>query len=165
MSVLGRSARSGGNIYFTGGATALMLDIREQTIDVDIKLDPEPQGCFEAIKGLKEKLDINVELASPDDFVPCPKDWRERSIYIDQVREVKFYHFDLYSQTLAKLERGHSQDLFDVNQYVQKNLIEPATLKKMFDQVQHQLIRYPAINPEDFERKIAEFVLSLESNE
>lgn len=36
-----------------------------------LKLDPEPAGVFEAIAGLKQEIDVNVELAAPDDFVPA----------------------------------------------------------------------------------------------
>jgi hypothetical protein len=79
MDELAASARSPGKVYFTGGATALLLGFREQTIDIDIKLDPEPEGVFEAIARLKNQLDLNVELASPDDFIPATSDWREKS--------------------------------------------------------------------------------------
>ena len=68
MRELATAARGPGNIYFTGGATALLLGFREQTIDVDIKMDPEPAGAFEAIATLKNVLDLNIELASPADF-------------------------------------------------------------------------------------------------
>jgi hypothetical protein len=46
MRELARAARSSGKVYFTDGATALLLGFREQTIDIDIKLDPEPEGAF-----------------------------------------------------------------------------------------------------------------------
>lgn len=49
MEELGKRATTPGTIYFTGGATALMLGIRPQTVDIDIKMDPEPGGVFEAI--------------------------------------------------------------------------------------------------------------------
>jgi len=44
MEELAASARSPGKIYLTGGATALLLGFRDQTIDVDLKLDAEPEG-------------------------------------------------------------------------------------------------------------------------
>src|SRR5437879_9951512 len=111
MTEIGRRATSPGTIYLTGGSTALLLGIREQTIDVDIKLDPEPGGVFEAIASLKEALQLNVELASPDDFLPPLPGWRERSRHITTAGEVEFKHYDLYSQALAKIERGHDQDI------------------------------------------------------
>jgi hypothetical protein len=54
----------------------LLLGFREQMIDVDIKLDPEPEGVFEIIAQLKNRLDLNVELASPDNFIPVTMDWK-----------------------------------------------------------------------------------------
>src|SRR5881628_3074838 len=92
MQELAAAARSPGKIYFTGGATALLLGFREQTIDVDLKLDPEPEGAFEAIARLKNQLDINVELASPDDFIPSAPDWRERSRHIATIGPLQFFH-------------------------------------------------------------------------
>lgn len=56
MEELASAARSPGKVYFTGGATALLLGFREQTIDIDLKLDPEPAGAFEAIAALKNRL-------------------------------------------------------------------------------------------------------------
>ena len=44
MQELAAAARSPGNVYFTGGATALLLGFRDQTIDIDLKLDPERCG-------------------------------------------------------------------------------------------------------------------------
>ena len=49
MKILGREARGSGNIYFTGGASALLIGWRGSTVDIDIRLDPEPPGIFQAI--------------------------------------------------------------------------------------------------------------------
>ncbi len=102
MRELAASARGPGKVYFTGGATALLLGFREQTIDIDLKLDPEPAGAFEAIARLKNQLDVNVELASPDDFIPTVPDWRSRSPRIASFGQVEFFHYDLALQALAK---------------------------------------------------------------
>src|SRR3954467_1543818 len=102
MRELAAAARSPGSIYLTGGATALLLGFREQTIDVDLKLDPEPKGVFEAIAVLKNKLNLNVELASPADFIPPAADWRERSRHIASLGPVEFFHYDFSLQSLAK---------------------------------------------------------------
>src|ERR1700730_5783355 len=107
MHELAKAARSPGKVYLTGGATALLLGFREQTIDIDLKLDPEPKGVFAAIAALKNRLDLNIELASPDDFIPPGEHWRKNSILIASIGQLKFYHYDLVLQALAKLERGH----------------------------------------------------------
>ena len=105
--------RTPGKVYLTGGATALLLGFRDQTIDIDIKLDPEPEGVFEAIARLKDRLDINVELASPDDFIPPAAGWREYSRHVASIGRLEFFHYDFALQALAKVERGHAQDLGD----------------------------------------------------
>ena len=76
MSALGRRVRGPGIIYLTGGSAALHHHWRSITIDIDIKPEPEPAGIFEAIASLKEELDVNVELASPDQFIPALPGWR-----------------------------------------------------------------------------------------
>ena len=92
MEEIGRRARGPGRIYPTGGATALLFGWRGSTVDVDLKLDPEPDGIFEAIAQLKDELEVNVELASPDQFIPPVPGWQERSRHIVRSGEVDFYH-------------------------------------------------------------------------
>jgi hypothetical protein len=158
MQELAAAARSPGKVYFTGGATALLLGFREQTIDVDIKLDPEPEGVFEAIAILKNKLNLNVELASPDDFIPPAADWRERSRHIASIGPVEFFHYDYSLQALAKLERGYAQDLADVRSFVRKGYLSADELKKRFKEIAPALNRYPAIDPAKFEKKVEDFL-------
>jgi addiction module HigA family antidote len=82
LEELGRRARGPGRVYLAGGATALLIGWRANTVDVDLKLDPEPDGIFEAIAALKDDLDVNIELASPEQFLPALPDWRRRSVFI-----------------------------------------------------------------------------------
>src|SRR5437016_5854900 len=145
MQELAAAARSPGKVYFTGGATALLLGFREQTIDIDLKLDPEPKGAFEAIAALKDRLNLNVELASPDDFIPPAADWRERSRHIASIGQVQYFHYDFSLQALAKLERGHAQDLEDVASLIRGGYVTAEELKSRFAQIEPGLLRYPAV--------------------
>ncbi len=158
MKQLAAAARSPGKVYFTGGATALLLGFRGQTIDIDLKLDPEPAGAFEAIAVLKDRLQLNVELASPGDFIPAPADWRERSRHIATYNHVEFLHYDFALQALAKLERGHTQDLRDVASFLQGGYVTAAELKQRFAQIEPGLLRYPAIDPTQFRQKLESFL-------
>jgi Nucleotidyltransferase of unknown function (DUF6036) len=158
MDELAASARSPGKIYFTGGATALLLGFREQTIDVDIKLDPEPEGVFEAIAQLKNRLDLNVELASPDDFIPVTPDWRERSPLIASLGKVQFFHYDLTLQALSKLERGHEKDLSDVRNLVRNGHVTREEISRKFTQIEPQFVRYPVIDTKRFREKVEKFL-------
>jgi hypothetical protein len=162
MDELAASARSPGKVYFTGGATALLLGFREQTIDVDIKLDPEPAGVFEAIARLKNSLDLNIELASPDDFIPATSDWREKSPPIASIGRVQFFHYDLALQALSKLERGHKQDLEDVRNLVYGH-VRPEELRGKFAQIEPQLVRYPAIDAQRFKKNVEVFLNGIQN--
>ena len=162
MEELAAASRSPGSVYLTGGATALLLGFRDQTIDIDIKLDPEPAGAFEAIAVLKNTLDVNVKLASPDDFIPPAADWRERGRHIASYGKLQFFHYDLALQTLSKLERGHAQDLEDARSFVRGGFVSTDELKKLFEQIRPALVRYPAVDPVEFERKLKTFLKDFE---
>ena len=77
LRALGRLARGPGRVYVTGGASALLFGWRDSTVDLDLRLDPEPRGMFEGLRDIKRSMDINIELASPSDFIPELPGWRE----------------------------------------------------------------------------------------
>ena len=154
MQELGRRASGPGRVYLTGGATALLFGWRGSTVDVDLKLDPEPAGIFEAIAQLKDELEINIELASPDQFIPPVPGWRERSRHIVRFGEVDFYHFDLVSQGLAKLARGHDRDFDDVKAMLDRGLLAAEQLLGGFAQIEADLIRYPGVDSAAFAQRV-----------
>lgn len=157
MAALGERVRTEGAVYLTGGATAVLYGWRNATIDVDIKPDPEPEGLFEAIATLKEELDINVELASPDHFIPPPSGWRERSILVARYGRITFRHFDPYAQVLSKLQRRHERDLRDAWSFVRQGLVQAVELRAMFDEIEPRLARYPAIDPASYRAAVMQF--------
>ncbi len=154
MRRLGRDATGPGRIYLVGGSSAVLVGWREATVDIDLKLDPEPEGVFEAIARAKEALNINVELAAPDDFLPPLPGWRERSPFIDRYGSVDYHHYDFYAQALAKLERGHEMDLSDVREMGRRGLIRASRLIELYESVEAAMVRYPAIDPPSFRRKV-----------
>lgn len=158
LAELGRRARGPGRIYLTGGATALLVGWRTSTVDVDLKLDPEPGGIFEAIADLKEELEVNIELASPDQFLPPPPDWRERSVFIARHGEVEFFHYDLRAQAVSKLARGLDRDLGDVEAMLARDLVSVAELRAALAAIRPGLLRYPALDARAFERRVHRFL-------
>ena len=157
MEALGREVTGNGRIYLTGGATALLHGWRDSTVDVDLKADPEPTGWFEAIANLKDNLDVNIELAAPDQFIPALPGWKDRSRHIAQHGRLEFYHYDFYSQALAKLERGHARDLADVQAMLERQLIAPAQLWELFLAVEPLLIRFPSMTASIFRESVTRF--------
>lgn len=160
---IGRLARSPGRVYIVGGATAVLLKFRPMTIDIDLKLAPEPEGVFEAIAELKESLEVNVELASPDDFIPALPMWQERSEFIGRFGEVDVFHMDFYSQALAKVQRGSQTDLEDAKGLVRLGKVDPGELFSLYVQIRAGLIRYPAIEAAHFDSQVQSFLQEVEA--
>lgn len=150
LRALGESARGETTVYLTGGATAVLGGWRSGTIDVDLKLDPERDEILRALPRLKEELEMNVELASPDGFLPELPGWRERSPFVAREGLVTFRNYDLYSQALAKVERGHSRDLADVAAMLERDLVLPARLRELHAAIEPLLYRFPAVDPPTF---------------
>ena len=107
-----------------------------------------------AIPSIKEDLHINVELASPLDFIPVPDGWEGRSPFIRQEGRAFFHHFDLYAQALAKIERGHAQDLDDVHEMLRRGLIDRVKGLEYFAAVEPFLYRYPSLDPRTFHEAV-----------
>ena len=153
---LGRVARAQVRLYLTGGATAVLEGWRDSTIDVDLRFEPESDELLREIPALKEILGVNIELASPPDFIPELPGWRERSPFLFRDGHVDVHHFDPYSQALSKIERGFVQDGEDVRELLQRALVDPVRLRELFDAIEPELFRYPAIDPPSFRRKVDE---------
>jgi hypothetical protein len=156
MRELGGAARHPARVYLAGGATAVLAGWRPSTIDVDLKMVPEDDLVFRAIAELKDRLRINVELASPDDFIPVPDGWEDRSRFVAQEGPLTFLDYDLVSQALAKIERGHAQDTADVREMLGRGLVQADAVRKAFNAIAPRLHRYPAIDPEAFRRAVDE---------
>ena len=114
MTALARHATADAEVFLVGGTSAVLVGWRATTIDVDLVMRPESDAMLRAIPQLKEQLQLNVELASPDLFIPVPSGWEQRSPMVMRIGRVTFRHFDFVAQALAKIERGHARDLADV---------------------------------------------------
>jgi hypothetical protein len=164
MTALAVKATRQARLYFTGGATAVLLGWRPSTIDVDIHIIPDDDQLLRALPELKEDLEMNVELACPSHFIPELPGWQERSLFIDQEGKLGFYHYDLYAQALAKIERGHALDVTDVEQMFRRGLIEPTQLKNLFEAIVLELYRYPAIDPPAYRRAVEKMIQDMEKS-
>jgi len=154
LSRLAGAASEPATAYLTGGSTAVLLGWRDATIDIDLKLVPDSDALLRAIPALKEALEINVELASPDLFIPVPPGWEDRSPWEVTEGMLTVRHFDLTAQAVAKLERGHARDLDDVRAMLDRGLITRDGLLKFLDAIEDELYRFPAINPPSFRRAV-----------
>ncbi|HEX9564595.1 MAG TPA: DUF6036 family nucleotidyltransferase [Gemmatimonadaceae bacterium] len=154
MTALAREATTDTDVFLVGGTSAVLIGWRSSTIDVDLVMRPESDAMLRAIPSLKERLRLNVELASPDQFIPVPPGWEQRSPIITKMGRVTFRHYDFCAQALAKIERGHARDLADVDAMLGRGLISGANVRAQFAQIEPDLYRFPAIDPASFRQAV-----------
>ncbi len=159
LQQLGRYFPKAGRVYLVGGTTMVFEGLRQQTLDIDLALEiaDEDHGLFiSTVRRLKEQLSLNIEEASPADFIPLPAGYRERSQFIDRYGQLEVFHFDLYSTALSKIERGTDNDFNDVLALLEAGWLEISRLAAYFDEI---MPRYATESlkqdPEEFEQKFA----------
>ena len=156
MRALGSRTDVETTCYLAGGASAVIVGWRDATVDIDVLFAPENDQLLRAIPDLKERLEVNVELAFPGHFVPMPGGWEDRSAFVERVGTVTFRNVDFYAQALAKLERGHDRDLADVDAMISRELVDPEQLRAFFAEIEPELYRFPAIDPTAFRSAVDE---------
>lgn len=156
LAAWAREATEETAVYLVGGTSAVLIGWRPTTIDIDLVIRPESDAMLRAIPALKERLRLNVELAAPDQFIPVPPGWEQRSPVIVRIGRVTYHHYDFTAQALAKLERGHTRDLADVEAMRVRGLITGAEVRRQFALLEPQLYRFPAIDPPSFRRAVDE---------
>lgn len=145
MESVGKILKKRATFYLTGGSTAILYGFRDGTIDVDIAGDMDE--LFLHIPKLKEKLQINIEMAKPTDFIPSLPDEKKRHILIGQFKNVTFMHFDPYAQVFSKIVRGHKTDIADAKALVKNGLVDVKKLNQMVkDLAGSDFFKYPRLN-------------------
>lgn len=156
LVTLGERAEPGTRVHLVGGTTAVLVGWRDSTVDVDLVPVTGGETLLRALPELKESLEVNIELASPLDFIPVEPGWEERGLYIRSEGAASFYHFDLVAQALAKAERNHTQDRDDARALLAEKLIDPAEVRETFERIEPELYRFPAIDPATFRETVEE---------
>ncbi len=154
LAALADAATADTEVFLVGGTCAVLIGWRASTVDVDLVMRPESDAMLRAIPALKERLNLNVELAAPDHFIPVPPGWEQRSPLVRRIGRVTFRHYDFVAQALAKIERGHARDLDDVRAMVGRGLIGGADVRAQFARIEGELYRFPAIDPPSFRRAL-----------
>jgi hypothetical protein len=159
LTELGKRGTIGDRIYVTGGTSAVQIGWREFTQDVDIRIESDnDEPLLRAIAALKDKLDVNVELASPLDFLPGPPGWMERSPFIARYGAVDVYHVDFALQALAKIERGLDRDLGDVDAMLELGLTSTRAIEETLTSIESELYRFPAIDAAELRHAVGSFI-------
>jgi hypothetical protein len=110
--------RSPVRFYLVGGSVLIDLGLRGATLDIDYVAEADDLAALaeleQTIRRLRDELDVNVEPASPADFLPIPGWALERSRFVGRFGRVSVYYYHLPSLVIAKAARGFEQDLADV---------------------------------------------------
>lgn len=154
LTELGRQFRQPGRVYLAGGAALVHAGIRPGTSATtqDIDLDVASGDMYQVIHQLKQQLNINVEFASPRDFLPLPHDWQSLSRYVGRYGAIEVFYFDFYSLALSKILRGNTRDVQDVALLLQQQHITLAELDQAAQEVATQMGKgsYKRLDPNDF---------------
>lgn len=159
LQQLGRAYRKPGRLYLVGGAALVHANIRSgftQYIDIQVAASNEGE-LIVAIQRLIQQMQINIEFASPKDFIPLPLQWESHAQFVGRYGSIDVFYFDFYSIALSKMERGNTRDIEDVKLLVQQKRITLPELDRAYQEVLAQLGkgRYPKITPERFAARYA----------
>lgn len=149
MQELARTAPRGEafRVYIVGGGTAVLAGWRASTIDVD--LYAERDEVFRDIQGIKERLQLSIEFARPEQFVPELAGSAGRHRFIERVGNVEFYHYDPYAQLLSKIIRGFRKDMVDAAGLVESGMVDPRRFRELVQEIPDgAFARYPTLSRE-----------------
>jgi hypothetical protein len=159
MKELARSAPRNRShvVYLVGGGTAVALGWRRASIDVD--LFSERDDVFRDIQGIKERLNMNIEFARPEQFVPPLRGSDDRHLFIEKVGSVSFFHYDPYAQMLSKVVRGFERDLEDAREFVRSGLVNARKLRELVAEIPDaSYAKYPNLSRTGVERAVDSFL-------
>jgi hypothetical protein len=159
MKELARRAprRGAYRVYFVDGGTAVYLGWRRSSIDADLYSDREV--VFRDIQEIKERLNINIAFARPEDFVPPLRGTAGRHVFIDTVGSITFYHYDPYAQFLSKVARGFQRDLDDAREFMRSGMVDPRKLRSLLASIPNSAFaKYPSLSRGGIENAIETFL-------
>lgn len=158
MEELARTAPTGESfrVYLVGGATAVLRGWRAATIDAD--LYAEREEVFRDVQGIKDRLQVNVEFARPEHFVPPLTGTSDRHVFIERVGDVEFFHYDPYAQLLSKVVRGFRKDLLDARRFVESGMVDLDRFRALVEEIpESEYSRYPTLSPQSVRAAVDAF--------
>lgn len=154
LTELGRHFRQQGRLYLVGGAALIHAGVRPSPSATTQAIDLEVAGgdMYQTINQFKQQLNINVEFASPGDFIPLPSNWQSLSRYVGRYGNIDVFYFDFYSIALSKIDRGNTRDLQDVALLLQQQIIMLPEMDRAAQEVAVQMGKgnYKRLDPNAF---------------
>ena len=162
MAEIARTAPRGMDhrVYLVGGGTAVLAGWQPSSLDAD--LCAEEDSIFQDIQGIKKRLNVNVEFARPEHFVPplCGSDTRH--VFVETVGRVSYFHYDPYAQILFKVVRGFDRDLDDAHHFVGSGMVDPEQLLALVQAIPDSAYaRYPSLSRSAVVKAVEDFLADL----
>ena len=140
---LDATAHQAGRVFLVGGAVLVHGGLRGRTLDIDLVIEADnaasEQALLQAIRQIKDELQVNIERSSPADFIPLPGGWHERARWVGRYGRLEVFYFDYYSPALSKINRASERDLEDVALLLQRGLISLEGLDAAYQEIKPQL--------------------------
>ena len=151
-------------LFLVGGGAAVYLGWRRASIDVDFF--SEQDVLFRHIQEIKERLNVNVELARPEDFVPPLAGSEDRHVFIDRVGPVALYHYDPYAQLLSKVVRGFQRDMDDARGFIRSGMVAAKTFRSLVRDIPDAAYaKYPRLSRRGVETAVDAFLSDIDRRE
>jgi hypothetical protein len=114
------------------------------------------------VQNIKERLNLNIEFARPENFVPPLEGSEGRHVLIETVDHVTFYHDDPYAQLLSKVVRGFARDLADAKAFVTRGMVDPDRFKALVQGIPDSMYaKHPRLSPPAVRAAVDDFLASL----
>ena len=147
-------------VYLVGGGTAVLSGWRPTSIDADLFAPDE--SVFRDIQGIKERLNVNVEFARPEHFVPALHDSESRHVFIETLDRVSYYHYDPYAQVLSKIVRGFERDVDDARQFIRAGMVDAEKLRDLVQRIpESAYAKYPNLSQDALRHAVEDFIADL----
>ncbi len=157
LTRLGARFRQPGTVYLVGGSSLLLVEAKKSTYDIDLKFEVAVEYHTEflnCLRQIRREMDIDVEEASPDQFLPLPGGYEDRRRFVGRYGVLDVFHFDFYSVALGKIQRGNDKDYTDVFNMIRAGVIEFDMLEQYFNEVLPKMEAHSLrADPDKFKRK------------
>ena len=150
----GRRVRNPHTVHLVDGTSAVLVGWRDSTRDIDVRPEPDSDQLLEALSELKDQLDVNIELASPLDYLPDLPGWPDRSPY-----QGRYGQIDVRTSTSAcrrwRSSSGASIRTWSTSEpRSTRGLASADELESGWRQMQDRLFRFPSVNAEGVGRRL-----------
>jgi hypothetical protein len=145
------------DVYLVGGGTAVLQGWRDSSVDAD--LYSAQDEVFRDVQAIKDRLQVNIERARPEDFVPPLPGSSARHVFIETIGKVSFHHYDPCAQVLAKVARGFDRDLRDARAFLDTGMVNAEQLRQLVAGIPAaDWARYPRYSPAAVRKAVEDFL-------